>query len=108
MADITLITSTKETFSLVCAESLACGTPVTGFDSGAPREIAPEGYSRFVQYGDVEMLQKVLQEIFRKTLGLKSKEDCIRFAHINYDSLIMAKNYQDLYRNLLAGELNGH
>jgi glycosyltransferase involved in cell wall biosynthesis len=40
LADLFLITSMKETFSLVVAESLACGTPVIGFDSVAPKEVA--------------------------------------------------------------------
>lgn len=34
--NITLITSKRETFSMVCAESLCCGTPVVGFKAGGP------------------------------------------------------------------------
>jgi len=39
MAHITLLTSKKETFSLICAESMCCGTPVVGFSAGAPELI---------------------------------------------------------------------
>jgi glycosyltransferase involved in cell wall biosynthesis len=35
MADVTLLTSKRETFSMVCAESFCCGTPVVGFKAGA-------------------------------------------------------------------------
>lgn len=34
MADVTLLTSKKETFSMIVAESLCCGTPVVGFKAG--------------------------------------------------------------------------
>ena len=40
LADVTLLTSEKETFSMVCAESLCCGTPVVGFQAGAPEGIS--------------------------------------------------------------------
>lgn len=46
--DITLLTSRAETFSLVSAESLCCGTPVFGFQCGAPESIAIKDYSLFV------------------------------------------------------------
>lgn len=56
MADITVLASKKESFSLVCAESLACGTPVVGFMAGAPETITIKEYSEFVEYKDVDKL----------------------------------------------------
>lgn len=61
MADITLLTSKKETFSMVCAESLCCGTPVVGFKAGAPETIAIEAYSEFIEYGDIESLESAIR-----------------------------------------------
>ena len=57
MADVTIIASKKETFSMIVAESLCCGTPVVGFKAGGPEQIALPEYSRFVEYGDIEQLQ---------------------------------------------------
>lgn len=56
MADVTLLTSKKETFSMVTAESLCCGTPVVGFKAGAPEQIAIKEFSEFVEYGDLNSL----------------------------------------------------
>lgn len=61
MADITLLTSKKETFSMVCAESLCCGTPIVGFKAGAPETIAIESYSEFVEYGDIDSLESIIR-----------------------------------------------
>jgi len=51
MADLTVLVSKKETFSMICAESLACGTPVVGFKAGAPETISLQEFSTFVEYG---------------------------------------------------------
>lgn len=56
-AGLTLVLSRKETFSMPCAESLCCGTPVAGFRAGAPEQIALPDYSEFVAYGDMEALE---------------------------------------------------
>lgn len=69
MADMTLLTSQKETFSMVTAESLCCGTPVIGFKAGAPEQIAIKEYSSFVEYGDTMELYKVIKENLNITKG---------------------------------------
>ena len=55
-ANLVILTSKKETFSMITAESLCCGTPVVGFKAGAPEMIAISEYSDFVDFGDVESL----------------------------------------------------
>lgn len=59
-ADATLLLSKRETFSMVTAESLCCGTPVVGFEAGGPESIALADYSRFVEYGDIHKIALTL------------------------------------------------
>lgn len=61
LADVTLLTSVRETFSMVTAESLCCGTPVVGYEAGAPETIALPAYSTFVPQGDRDALEAALR-----------------------------------------------
>ncbi|MDR0606675.1 MAG: glycosyltransferase [Bacteroidales bacterium] len=97
MADLMVITSKKETFSMVCAESLACGIPVIGFEAGAPSEVAPNGYGVFVKYGDVELLRKKILDYFSGSIKLKSKKECENFAKEEYSRKKMFYRYLSLY-----------
>lgn len=66
MSDVTVLTSKRETFSMIVAESLCCGTPIVGFKAGAPELIAINEYSDFVEYGDVYNLYKLINDNFNK------------------------------------------
>lgn len=70
-ADLTLIASKRETFSMPAAESLCCGTPVVGFEAGGPESIALEEYSSFVPYGDLDALQEQVSIMLRNTYDKK-------------------------------------
>ena len=61
-ARVSMIVSKRETFSMPCAESLCCGTPVIGFEAGAPEQIALREYSEFVSYGDLQEMETVLRK----------------------------------------------
>lgn len=66
MADLTVIASQRETFSMVCAESLCCGTPVVGFCAGGPEQIAIPEFSTFVPYGDLDALNQAAEQWLHK------------------------------------------
>ncbi|MBQ8146933.1 MAG: glycosyltransferase [Clostridia bacterium] len=90
-SDLTVLTSKRETFSMVCAESLSCGTPVIGFKAGAPEQISIEEFSSFVEYGDVDGLVKETKKfLYEKEL---SCEGISKQAHIKYSKERMAEEY---------------
>ena len=100
MADIFLITSQKETFSLTTAEALACGTPVIGFDSGGPQEIAPKPYGNFVPFGDVDGLLDLTLQIIDGDFNLPASSDCSFYARDNFSEKIMCENYMNIYNEM--------
>lgn len=93
-ADVTLLTSKKETFSMVVAESLCCGTPVVGFEAGAPEKIALPEYSGFAVYGDLEQLQQLLRQYCGVTVDVEQ-------AHKVYSKAQMACGYIRCYEEIL-------
>ena len=95
MADVTILTSQRETFSMVCAESLCCGTPVVGFEAGGPETIAISEYSKFVEQGCIKQLEDAIQEMLTKEVIV---DDFL--ARSIYDSEIMAQSYLQLYKGL--------
>lgn len=93
-SDVTLLLSKRETFSMVCAESLCCGTPVVGFKAGGPESIAIGEYCEFVDYGDLLSLQQKLYVIGERTID---HFQLSRTAHIKYGKESMATRYVQLY-----------
>ena len=96
MADVTVITSKRETFSMIVAESLCCGTPVVGFEAGGPESISIPEYSRFVKYGDTESLKN---EVIRVLEDEMPKAVVSRLACDKYSKENMVKNYMEAYLN---------
>jgi glycosyltransferase involved in cell wall biosynthesis len=101
LADVLLLTSTKETFSMVCAESLACGTPVIGFDSGAPKKVALPGFGEFVPYADLGALESLLMRVKLGETCLMSSAECEQFARARYSKDSMVKAYESIYRKFI-------
>lgn len=98
-AEITILTSKKETFSMICAESLCCGTPVVGFKAGGPESISIPDFSSFVNFADLESMSAEV----KRFLNISFNRDTISERAISlYSKRIMAKNYLDIYK-LLKG-----
>jgi len=94
VSSATLVLSRRETYSMTCAESLCCGTPVVGFKAGGPETIAIPDYSCFVDYGDVTgIMSSLLTCIERKT----NKETVSERALPLYSKERMIDSYCDVY-----------
>lgn len=94
MADATVIASSRETFSMVTAESLCCGTPIVGFKAGGPESITRLGHSDFCDYGDIDSLIKKSQLI------QKDKEiSSLYIKELSEETMV--NQYESVYKTLL-------
>jgi len=104
IADVTVITSDRETFSMPVAESICCGTPVIGFKAGGPESIAYDKMSCFVDYGDISTL---IHEVKDNWLDLKRKgafSEYVTETKKMYSAENMARKYLDLYKEIVGFE----
>ncbi|MDO4622415.1 MAG: glycosyltransferase [Eubacteriales bacterium] len=98
-ADLTLLTSKRETFSMPCAESLCCGTPVVGYRAGGPECIALKEYSEFVEYGNTELLERCVRKWLMK--NDIQKTDLAHRAKLRFSGDRMTGEYLALYSQML-------
>ncbi len=97
-ADLTLLTSRRETFSMVCGESLCCGTPVVGFQAGGPESICLPQFSRFVPWGDLDALEQAVHAFLEMPW---EPEEIAYQAGKRYAKEIMIQEYIRLYRGMV-------
>lgn len=97
-ADVTVIASKRETFSMITAESLCCGTPVVGFEAGGPESIGLKGYTKFVPYGDVSMLKCTIADFANRC-----KDPCSISGQAAdaYSKEKMSKAYINAYKDIV-------
>jgi glycosyltransferase involved in cell wall biosynthesis len=86
-----------ETSSLVAMESLACGTPVIAFASGALREIVEDGKTGFLVKNEMEMARAL------KRVSVLRPEDCRESARARFSGERMGRNYLEIYEGLARG-----
>ena len=97
VANVTLMLSKRETYSMVTAESLCCGTPVVGFLAGGPESIAIEKFSAFVEYGDLKAIKASICKIITANI---QKTDIEHEAKKVYANSTMLSNYLSIYNSL--------
>jgi len=97
-AKLTVLTSRRETFSMPCAESLCCGTPVVGFRAGGPEGIALADYSEFVEFGNLDALETAVRRWLQEK---PDREATAKEAGMAYGSVAMVEAFLEVYRGLL-------
>lgn len=98
MADICLLTSERETFSMVTAETLCCGTPIAGFKAGGPESIAIPEYSIFCDFGDLDNLENNVIDFCSKEFD---KQQISNTACAVFSKEKMGENYLKVYNKIL-------
>ncbi len=81
---------------VIISESLACGTPVIGFKRGGLPELVQDGINGFVCQTKEEMVDRV------KRINQISRRKCRETFDKNLSAEVIAGQYLDLYRTMLA------
>ena len=105
--DAHLVTSQMETFGQVSVEAQACGTPVFAFAVGGLPETLVDGKTGvLVPFGECEQMAEQIVAAYRagrlKAMGRAGAE----WVRGQFDSLVVAKKYVEVYEELLAGSAN--
>lgn len=94
--------SIQDTFGLVIAEAMACGTIPITYNSTACAEI-PAEYGFVVPPRDIDSIIKILPSI--NLLFMKRKK-MIEYVKNNFDKRSNIRKYLDLYENILKEDSN--
>lgn len=97
-ARATFLLDEYEGFGNSIIESLACGTPVIGFDSGSFPEIITHRKDGYI-LKDKKDIKNALDEITR----IKPK-NCRHKVEKKFTTEIMVKNYEKLYKKIISAE----
>jgi glycosyltransferase involved in cell wall biosynthesis len=82
-------------------ESMACGTPCVGFDTGGIPEMIDHLQNGYVaQYKDTEDLAKGIVWVLESN-HLSLSNHAVEKVKTNYTETVIAKKYTELYYNLL-------
>lgn len=85
-----------EPFGIVMVESLACGTPVIGFNRGAVKEIVKDGINGFVCDNSDEMASAV------KKLSKIDRNDCRKMVCSKFSSEHLARAFEKTYYDAIV------
>lgn len=104
-ADVFVIPSLQESFGQTVTESMACGTPVVGFDTGGiPDMVRPGITGCLAPVADAAALREGIRTVLRDPQHwLELSANCRRIAVEEYSLELQAKNYAGHYEKILAG-----
>ncbi len=88
----------REPFGLTLIEAAACGAPVVAFNRGSIPEIILNGKTGFVVEDVEEMAEAVLN------IGSIDRAFCRKFALENFNGAKMAREYEQVYKKIIARE----
>lgn len=105
LADIFLLPSLAENYATVVIESLACGTPVVGFDVGGVAEQLKDGKGIAVQLKAQQEFNNAILDILENKVSLKSKDQIAKFTKKNNSIKTMVDKYLEAYTELLENSM---
>lgn len=100
-ADVTVIPSLEETFSNTALESIACGTPIAGFATGAISTFAQGGRGEAVAIGDHVALAGAVSRILEASATC-DPQALHAYAVEHHTPARIGATYADFYREAMA------
>lgn len=100
-ADVLVNASREETFGLVAAEAMACGTPVIAYNSTACGEVVNSDTGILLDSFKIEDLLIALEKIRRYGKNQYS-EQCINYINKRFSRKEMLKNYLGVYEQMIS------
>ena len=103
LADLFVIPSRQDNLPNTVLESMACGTPVVGFDTGGiPDMVRPGETGWLAEVGNVQALRNAVEEALVRNGERKRRgQRCREVVEDEYTLARQAQRYQKLYRGLL-------
>jgi len=104
LADIFVIPSRQDNLPNTVLESMACGTPVVGFDTGGiPDMVRPDKTGWRAEPGDAHSLRHTIEEALSNDTTLQRiGQTCRDVVENEYTLEVQARAYRNLYRELLS------
>lgn len=101
MVDVFVLPSLAENYATVTLESMACGTPVVGFDVGGIPEQLTEGKGIAVPAGDQQAFDKAIRKALSSDNGLLHGEELADRIRQENSKEKMVEEYINIYERLL-------
>ena len=96
-AEVFVNPSREETFGMVTAEALACGTPAVVYDATASPELINQDTGAVVPVGDIHKMYEAIKRIRKDKMEIA----CVERARSIFDKEKNQLKYIDIYRRLL-------
>ena len=100
-ADVFINPSQQETFGMVTAEALSCGTPAIVYNATASPELVDENTGRVVEIGNIQAFAKAIDEVL---LIPDVSKNCRRRAELLFDRNQNLEKYIKIYERLVETE----
>jgi glycosyltransferase involved in cell wall biosynthesis len=100
--DLFLIPSLEDNLPNTIMESMACGTPCVGFDTGGIQEMIDHNVNGYVaNYSDAEDLSRGIQWVLEEADYGQLSQNARKKVEECYSEVVVAKQYKELYQQML-------